>query len=313
MTEAVPTAREDQTLRSVHDDLLKNSAAHDTVNYVYVLDSKRKLVGVLSVRELFSHPLSRTIGDVCKRTSLVTVHPETHQEHAAFLALKNNIKAVPVVDHAHHFLGEITSDTILRVLHKEMHEDVLKRAGIRHPAAVHASVLDLSLFMSIRHRIPWLMLGLFGGLIAAKIVDLFEVTLQKNLILAAFIPLIVYMSDAVGTQMEAYIIRDLALDTSLPFRRYFFKHLSVVVVTGAILSVVLFLAAGIFISTWHMALVLSLSLFGAVFSSVLTGLIIPYVFSRMKLDPADASGPVATIIQDMMSIVIYFGIATILL
>ncbi len=313
MTAQVPVVTETQTLSEVRELLTKSGAGFKTVHYIYVVDAKRTFTGVLSVGDLFSSDLDRKVGDVCKRTPLVFTHPEAHQEHAAYLALKHGVKAIPIVDSTHRFLGVITSDEVLRILHKEMHEDAMKRAGIRHPAGMHANVLELSTLQSLRHRIPWLIVGLIGGLLAAKIVTLFEVTLEQNLILASFIPLIVYMSNAVRTQMEAYIIRDLALDRSLPFLRYLLRHLLVLVLLAFSLSALLFVSLGVIHGDWHIASVLSAALGVSIFSSVITGLLIPYMFEKMKLDPADASGPVATIIQDMMSIVIYFGIATLLL
>ena len=313
MTKDVPVAHAEETLQEVHQRLLQRSGEYKTINYVYVLDHDRKLQGVLSVKELFSKPLTRTVGEVCTRMPLVYVHPDSHPKHAAYQALRHNLKAIPVLTKSHQFLGEITSDTILRVLHKEMHEDVLKRAGIRHGGGVHANVLQLSLLQSLRHRLPWLAIGLFGGILVATIVTFFETTLAENIVLASFIPLIVYMSDAVRAQMEAYIIRDLALDTSLPFGRYLLRHFIVLAALAFALSALLLVLFGFIYGDWSVGFVLSAALCAAIFSSLATGLIIPYAFERFGMDPADASGPVATIIQDMMSIVIYFGIATILL
>lgn len=313
MTRRLPIAYEDETLRVLHDRLVQHSADYKTVHYVYVLDRSEKLTGMLSISSLFTEFMERTVKDVSVRTPLYTVHPRAHQEHVASLALRHHMKSVPVTDADHHFLGAITSDTILGILHAEMHEDSLKRAGIRHPDAVHESVLSLSLFSSVRHRIPWLVLGLVGGIFGASLIGFFEETLARHLVLASFIPLIVYMSGAVGTQMETYIIRDLALDSHMAIGRYIWKQFLVVFFVGFSLAGLLGLSYGIVDGHWHMALVLSLSLFFAVLSSVCTGLIIPFIFSKCSLDPADASGPVATIIQDLLSIVIYFSIATVLL
>lgn len=313
MTESVPITFVHQTLRHIHDMLTEHGKSYSTIDYVYVLNVDRTLYGILSVHELFQKDLNVTAGEACKKFSLLSVHPETHQEHAAYVALKNNIKAIPVLDHQGVFLGELTSDSILSILQKEMHEDTLKRAGIRHPEALRSNVLTLPLLTSFRHRIPWLLLGLLGGLLTANIIGFFEATLARNLVLAAFIPLIVYMSDAVGTQMEAYIIRDLALEKALPIWRYAFRHFCVVMGIGFFLSCLLAASYGLFVGDWHIAFVLSVSLFFSVCSSVLTGLLIPFAFSKFSLDPADASGPIATVIQDMISVVIYFGIATMML
>lgn len=313
MTAAVPTAHEDSTMGEIHESLKKKGSNFKTINYIYVLDNRKHLVGVLSVRDVFMHPFSKKAKDVAKKSSLIYLHPEASQERAAYLALQHNIKAIPVIDKDHLFLGEITADSILTILHKEMHEDTLRRAGIGHAADMKSAIFTLPIHTSIRHRIPWLILGLLGGLLAAKVVGFFEEILSTNLVLAAFIPLIVYMSDAVGTQMEAYIIRDLAVEGSIPFGKYLARHLLVVFCIATIIAALLMVSYSILTGQIHLAAVLSIALFIAILSSVCTGLIIPYTLSKFGVDPADSSGPVATIIQDILSIVIYFSIAQLLL
>lgn len=310
MSTQVPVVSPELTIGDVFEFLHSNVHQYETINYVYVIDESKKLVGVLSVREIFSIDKSKKVKDVCVHDHVYMLHPDAHQERAAYLALTHNIKAIPVVDHDHKFLGEVTADSVLKILHKEMHEDTLKKAGIRHSASMRSNVLTLSLTQSFFHRIPWLLLGLFGGLLAAKIIGLYDALLENNLVLASFIPLIVYMSSAVGTQMETYIIRDLAMEQDIPFLQYFLRHSLVVITMGIVLSLLLFGLYGAVSLDWFMAFVLSVSLLGAVFSSVFTGLLVPYSFSKLSLDPADASGPIATILQDILSILIYFSIAT---
>lgn len=173
-------------------------------------------------------------------------------------------------------------------------------------------VMKLSTRTSVKHRLPWLILGLIGGIIASHIVSSFEEVLQKNIILAAFIPLIVYMSDAVGTQMESFVIRDLA--THKPkFIKYLAKHLLNTSLIAFILGSTLFLYSLVTQNDIRLAFTLSLALFISTTSSVLTGLLLPLIFNKFRTDPANASGPIATIIQDLLSVVIYFYIASILL
>ncbi len=174
-------------------------------------------------------------------------------------------------------------------------------------------VLKLPLYKSIFHRLPWLIIGLIGGVMAAKVVVGFEEILEKNLFLAAFIPLIVYMSDAVGTQMESFAIRDLAMHSHMKLIRYFLRQLIVVSLMGIILSVCLIFISLLMGQEIRVGITLGISLFAAVMSSLLTGILIPYLFNRIKLDPANASGPIATIIQDLFSVSIYFYIASLLL
>ena len=166
---------------------------------------------------------------------------------------------------------------------------------------------------TVFHRVPWLLLGLLGGIMTAGILAGFEKTLSDNLVLATFIPLIVYMADAVGTQMEAFIIRDLAINPRLNFVKYLFHQLLAVTFIGLLVSAVLYGFSLFLYGSAVVSLVLAISLMFAVVSSVMTGLLFPYLFGKLKLDPANASGPIATIIQDVLSVVVYFSVATWLL
>ena len=316
MTANVPVARAEDTINEVRTTLRK-AQEFETINYVYVLDGHEKLIGILSIKDIFRQPERRKVGEVCKKTSLVTIHPEADQERAAYLALKNNLKALPVVDRDHHFLGVLPSDVILHILYKEAHEDALHRVGIHHRGVHHEraldSVLDIPLFQSIEHRVPWLGLGLLGGLFVAQIVGAFGRTLEQNLLLAGYIPLIIYMSGAVGMQTATFVVRDLAIGEGIPWRRYFGKQCL------ATLFMALLFGVGLFLLTWvlhrrlDVAAVLSFSLIAAVSSSIVSGFFLPFLFQKHGVDPANATGPIGTIVQDVLGIVIYFSIASLLL
>ncbi len=309
MTTEVPTARAEDSVGQVLAALRRTARRNKGMQYVYVLDDARKLTGILSMHDLFSHASGTRVGAVCRRSGLQHVHPTTHQERAAYIALKHGIKAVPVIDRDHVFLGAIHSDALLRILYKETHEDLLLRAGVHHGHPMFDNVLTLPIRTSILHRLPWLILGLVGGVFAAQVVGFFEETLKQNIILAAFIPLIVYMSDAVGTQTEAFIIRDLAMDRKIPFLRYLIRQFLVISIIGCLCGLFLLAMTFIMHGDLRVSIVLAASLLSAIVPSIFTGLLIPLLFSRFRADPANASGPVATIVQDIMSLVIYFLIA----
>ncbi|MDO8648361.1 MAG: magnesium transporter [Candidatus Peregrinibacteria bacterium] len=314
MTKRVPIVLPHQTLADVQHAIGSSIGLIETINYVYVVDEKGKLTGVLSIKDLYRYAQETRVGNICKSEGLVTVKPHTDQEHVAYVALKHHIKAVPVVDHDKTFLGVIPSDVILHILYRETHEDALRLAGVHHHArAGMETILDTPLFESFKHRFPWLFVGLIGGLLVAKVVGFFEQTLEQNIILASFIPLIVYMSDAVGTQIEAFFIRDIAMDRDLPIYRYFIRQLIVIFCIAVCFGIGLFGISAFLYGGVRMGAVLGISLSAAIVSSVCTGLMIPYAASRMGVDPANASGPMATMLQDMISVVIYLGVATVML
>lgn len=316
MTVKVPVACEEDTIGDVCTTLQK-AREFETINYVYVLDRDRKLVGVLSIKDVFHHPAHKKVGDICKKTPLVTIHPEADQERAAYLALKNTVKALPVIDEDNYFLGVLPSDAILSILHGEMHEDALHRVGIHHYGVHHEraleSVLTIPVFRSCAHRIPWLGIGLFGGLIIAQIIGFFENTLEENLLLAGYIPLVMYMSGAVGMQTATFVVRDLALEPHFSFRRYFVRQCGVTFFMALLFGCTLFGLVLFLHQRIDLALVLSVSLFIAVVSSILSGFFLPLFFVRHNIDPANATGPMGTMTQDVIGTVLYFTIASMLL
>ncbi len=308
----VPVAQAKATIGEVKKELYQNIHRLETINYIYIINHERKLVGVISVKDILRQPKDMIVTKAMTK-KLIYAHPYTDQERVAFMALKNNIKSVPVVDKQKVFLGVVPSDVLLEVMYREVNEDLLRLAGISHRRALTDNVMELPIMVSIKHRLPWLLIGLAGGILAARIIGLFENTLQENLILAAFIPLIVYMGGAVEAQMVTFMIRDTALNPKLPFGKYFLHQFRVVLLVALILSIFLYTIGFAFYHDLKIASVVGVALFTAITSSVLVGLIVPYFFSRLKLDPANASGPIATIIQDLLSVTIYFTIASLIL
>lgn len=308
----VPTVLTSGKISDVEKMLLTKTQKLDAINYVYVVDDVGRLKGVLSIKELFRQKKNARVDRVMVRRPL-TLKPTANRESAAYLALKHRIKQVPVVDGSGVLLGAVPSDVLFETLYRETSKDLLQMAGHHGSDKIVDNIFELSVWQLFRHRFPWLFLGLMGGVLTAKIISGFEATLEKNIILAAFIPLMVYIADAVGTQMEAFIIRDLALKPNLKFFRYFIKQLTVITWIGLVSSVLLYFFANWIYADKPLSFTLSVAMFAAIFSSVFTGLIVPFSLSRIRLDPANASGPMATILQDMLSVLIYFGVASVLL
>src|SRR3990170_77167 len=313
MTNQVPVVALDDTLANTSSFLSRHIKDLEFISYIYVVNDDKKLAGVFSHRDLYLHPRETKVEKICKRSPLITVSPTSDREEAAYTALQNNIKAIPVVDENKIFLGAVISDALLSILHKELREDILQFAGIHKVHVAVDNILEIPLLQAIKHRFPWLLIGLAGGLLAAQIISQFEQTLEKNLLLAAFIPLVVYIADAVGTQLEAFVIRDFALFRQLNFAVYFFKQFLIVLIVAVLLASILTIASTFLYGNLAMAAVLGAAVIGAVISSLLTGLLIPFFFRKLNLDPANASGPIATIIQDILSVLIYLSVATWLL
>lgn len=308
MVSDVPVVSEQATVAEIEKLLTKQTAKFSTINYIYVLDQGGCLLGAISVKELFRSAKNTAVKDLLP-SKIISVSARTDKERVAMLALKHSLKAVPVLDKNKVFLGVVPSDVILKILHDEATEDIMRLSGVIKEAPYVEGDSSLPLFKTLRHRLPWLVAGLAGGILAADIVSRFEGILAEHIILAAFIPLIVYMSGAVCAQMQAFIIRDLAFDPTLKFLKYLLKQSGVTAVMGVAVSLLLYALSYWLYGQAMISFVLALALFFAVLSSLLTGLIIPIIFSRLRLDPADASGPVGTIIQDVISIIVYLLVA----
>jgi len=310
MIKAVPIAYSDQRILDIKNMLFEKMKELETINYIYVINKKEELIGVFSVKEIFRNPEQTKVREIVEQ-NIIKVRPYADQEKIVILALKNNLKSIPVVDKNNKFLGVVPSDIILDVLYSENVEDFLKMAGINSPLQKILKGSPLYLF---KIRIPWLVLGLLGGILGATLITFFETPLRENFILASFIPLILYMSGAVGNQTEILLIRNMALDTKVSISKYFFREIKVSFLISLVLTSFLFLISIIFFSApYNIAIILSSSLFISIFVSASVGVFMPYILSKIGKDPAVGSGPFSTISRDILSLVIYFLIATFLL
>lgn len=310
LTERVPIVSGHSSIRSIEDVLLKKIRDFDNINYIYVVDENKKLSGVISIKEIFRVSKDILVKDVMVKDP-VSVRPHTDRERAALLAIKHNIKDVPVVDKNNVFLGIVSSDTILNVLHQEGIEDALRSEGILKNYSVK-EFISTRTSEHFRKRLPWLLVGLFGGMFAAFIVSFFEDMLSKLVILTAFIPAVVYMADAVGSQTQTIFVRSLSLSNQFKIRGYLAKEISI----SFSLSIFLGIMAGILVWWWQsfiVALIVAVSFVFTIFFAALSGILLPWIFFKFKLDPAIASGPFSTVLRDISSILIYFGVAFLLL
>ncbi len=304
----IPLASTTDTVESVLNKIKTNIAKLKFIDYIYVINKNRNLIGTVSFKNLFRSAKEVKIGKLMQK-KLVVVSPETDQEKVADLAVKHNLKAIPVIEHK-KLVGAISIEQILPILNRALREDLLHLAGIHKAHLNYENTLAVPLFLSVLHRIPYLLVGLLGITIAAIFISVFEATLQKNLILAFFIPAIVYMSDALGTQHQTLFIRDLAiLGKELNLKTYFLKHLSIGSLLALLISGVIFLVISFFWGQSFMAFIIAISMFASLVFTSSTALIITLIMTKLKLDPALGGGPIATIISDVTSIIIYFGIA----
>ena len=278
---------------------------YDNASHIIVCDGE-KFLGVVGIEDLFAASSDSTLDDVMDRDAPF-VGPGVDQEVAAWIAVRHRESALPVVDGEGRFVGIIPPHRLLAVLLSEHEEDLLRLGGFttRTDAARMASEEPVP--RRFRHRIPWLLAGLGGALLATDLVGLFETQLRDKVVLAFFLPGIVYLADAVGTQTETVIIRGLSVGIGL--RRMLRPELLGGLAIGGVLAAI---TGPLVWWRWgdqELALCVALSIFAASSTATLTAMALPWLLQAFKFDPAFGSGPLATVIQDLLSIVIYFAIA----
>jgi magnesium transporter len=225
--------------------------------------------------------------------------------------VRHKESALAVVDEEGRFVGLIPPDRLLAVLLSEHEEDLSRLGGFVRSTSTALDASVETVDRRFRHRIPWLLVGLAGALLAADLVGWFEKRLHENVMLAFFIPGIVYLADAVGTQTETVVVRGLSVGVSL--RRMLKRELW----TGLAVGLTLAAAAGPLI-WWRwgdpsIALCVALAFFASCSTATLAAMLLPWTLDSLGADPAFGSGPLATVIQDLLSILMYFLIASVVL
>jgi len=226
--------------------------------------------------------------------------------------IEHELSYVPLLDNSNRCIGIIPASAIMRILHHEHFEDIGRMAGIIQSADLSRSALETSPLLRFRRRLPWLLVGLVGSMLAASLVAGFEETLREQIAVAYFIPALVYLADAVGTQTEAVAVRGLSV-TRLGIGAILARELATGALLGAVLAVLGGVAVSLFFDAAELAQVIALALFAACCLATAIGLLLPWAFLKVGWDPAFASGPLATVVQDVLTLLIYFSVATVLL
>jgi magnesium transporter len=240
------------------------------------------------------------------------LRPGANREDAVLLAIETDRTELPVVEADGQFQGAVTAQAIIDTMHQEHLADVLRRGGVRHTGERISDIASERVRDAVRSRIPWLLFGLVAGLFLSVISSQFEGTMRETIALAFFPPVIAYIADSVGTQSEAIAIRAFAL-REVEYGAYLRRELGVGVVVGGVLGILGGVGAFVVGGSVSIGVVVGLSLF--VSSAVATALasLIPIGFIAVGIDPALGSGPLATALQDGLSLVIYFLFAVVLL
>jgi magnesium transporter len=268
-----------------------------------------RLVGLARIEDVLAADEATLLEEFMDPDPPVITHG-VDEEIAAWKAVRHEESALAVVDENGRFVGIVSPRRIVEVLLAEHDEDLARLGGYLASTSSARHATEEAVGPRLGHRLPWLLVGLAGAIAAAGIMGAFEHQLDENVLLAFFVPGIVYMADAVGTQTEALVIRGLSV--GVPVGRIIGRELLTGLLVGVLLAAA-FLPVGLVL--WDeddVIVAVAIALLAACSTATLVAMTLPWVLSRLGHDPAFGSGPLATVIQDLLSLAIYFWVAALI-
>jgi magnesium transporter len=278
----------------------------ESIHFVWVTDDQERLIGMLPLDKLILAKPTRRIGELADR-KYVAVGTEVDQEEVAQMFQRYDLVSMAVIDPAGKLLGRITHDDIIDVIEEEMEEDILRMAGAEEPELVYTN----RIFKIASVRLPWLLVTVAGGLLSGWVLWQFKVTFPQILALLTFVPVIAAMGGNIGSQSSTIVVRGFAtgrIDYD-NLGRFLLRELAI----GSMMGVACGLVLGLVARIWHGDLILGLtvgvSMTLAISASAVMGVLVPYLFRLVRVDPAIAAGPMVTTSNDIMGLFIYYAVA----
>ncbi len=308
MAKELIKVNENWTLTTCLREMRKQVENIDKVYYVYVVDNKEKLKGTVSLKRMLLSDNRRKIKDILN-ADVIYVDTETDSEEVANIMEKYDLVALPVVDHEGKLLGRITIDDVVDVIKEEAEKDYQMASGITEDVEPTDNVWVLT-----RARIPWLLIGLLGGILVAKVIGIFEIDLGMFPEMAFFIPLIAAMGGNVGVQSSAIIVQGLANNTlgMESTSKKLLKELVVACINGLSLAILIFIYNLFSADSMALTVTVSAALFSVILFAAFFGTLIPLILNRINIDPALATGPFITTLNDITGLFIYLLIGRLL-
>jgi magnesium transporter len=274
----------------------------ENIYTVYVIDDDKKLKGTLSLKKLILAPPRSRIASLYQK-DVISVRAPTPSEEVASIMEKYDLIVLPVIDELGRLIGRITIDDVVDVMREEAERDYQMASGI-------SESIDLSdrWFLMTRARLPWLLVGLLGGILGARVIGYYEHEIHIHPEMAFFIPLIAAMGGNVGVQSSAIIVQSLANKTlkSNAIWHRLFKELGVALLNGLVCSFLILLYNLFFSDSLTLSFTVALALMSVILLAATFGTIVPLLLNRYKIDPALATGPFITTVNDIFGLFIYF-------
>lgn len=302
--EDITTDRAIRVLRDLSPDA-------ETIYYVYVIDETGKLKGVISLRELIIESPDTVISDMMHK-HVISVKAEDDQEDVARAVSRYDLLAVPVVDDNGVLLGIITVDDVIDVINEEATEDMYRMAGTYSEAAEED---EDRIPVILKSRLPWLLVTVLGGLLSGTVLQGFSDSLSEMVALSFFIPMLIGIGGNVGTQSSTVTVRGIATGdiNTRTVVSTIARESSVGVIMGAVMGLVVAFLAVFWQHDMLLGAVVGLSMMANIFTAATMGTLVPLFFKKVGVDPAVASAPFITTTIDIVGLMIYSGLAALLL
>lgn len=287
----------------------------ETIYYVYVVDNEEHLVGIISLRQLIIASPATLVSEVMMR-NIISVRASQDQEEVARVVTKYGFLAIPVLDDDDHLVGIITVDDILDVIQDEATEDILKYAGTHEEELEHYEDNAFSsLYYSVKARLPWLIVTIFGGMFSAFVISNYESALKADQAIALFMPLLAGMGGNVGTQSSTLTVRNIAINQikGRAVRRTLFHEIGVGFVVGLVCSIIVAVMSYMMRGRMMLSVIVGVSMWANILTAASIGTMVPLFFKRIGVDPAVASAPFISTTIDITGLSIYFTLATLMM
>lgn len=304
----VPTAEKHEFVGAVRDRI--SACTYSDLSHLFVL-RERRLVGVVEIGRLLSAERAQPVAALMQADGCPVVTSGADREQAASAAIRSGGSALAVCDAQGLFVGAVPARSLMCILRDEHIEDLHQMAGIISKSQAAKDALAASPLRQTWYRLPWLLFGLAGSAMVTGTMAWFEAVFAANIAIAFFVPGIVYLADSIGTQSEVVTIRALSL-TDGSLLELLLAEAGTSVLIGLVLGGLAFPLIWIMFANVALAATVAIALLVAGVTATIIGVVLPWGFARIGYDPALASGPVATVLQDVLSLAAYFLTASLL-
>ena len=305
MTTRYIAFREELLIKDIMAKIKVIAPKTEVIEKIFVLNNKRELIGEADLRDILISPDDMQLKEI-KNENIISVHPDEDQEDVARMVSKYDLKVIPVVSRRNQLLGIITIDDIIDVILEEGTEDILKLGGVSEEENINSKLL-----ISIKKRLPWLVVNLGTAFLASFVVGTFQGTISRAVILATAMPIVAGMGGNAGTQSLTVTIRGIALGelSMIDNNKMVLKQIFVGFINGAVLGFITGFIMFLVNKNIFLGFIIFLAMIGNLTIACLTGFLIPVTLKRLKIDPALASAVLLTTFTDVCGFFLFLGLA----